>query len=110
MQSSLPCSHNSINHHSTIIAGLIRSRLGDTEIKIMLVRFKSAATDSINMFGDSAQQLIKMLGGSGGIPRAITAADIPGALQLLRQQLQTQAAAEVPQASNNKDDEDDKDK
>jgi hypothetical protein len=76
----------------------------------MLVRFKSAATDSINMFGDSAQQLIKMLGGSGSIPGAITAADIPGALNRLRQQLQTQAAVAAPQTSNKDDDEDDKDK
>jgi hypothetical protein len=77
----------------------------------MLVRFKSTATDSINMFGDSAQQLIKMLGGSGNVPGAISAADIPAALSRLRQQLQTLAAVEASQASNGKeDDEDDKDK
>jgi hypothetical protein len=58
----------------------------------VLVRFSSTATESITMFGDSAIQLIKMLGASGAIPGAIGADDIPQAIQRLRQALQAYAA------------------
>ncbi|MGC3982161.1 MAG: DUF1840 domain-containing protein [Steroidobacteraceae bacterium] len=58
----------------------------------MLVRFKSIETDPITMFGDVATQLIKMLGATGNVPGAISAEDVPAALQRLRQQLQNTAA------------------
>jgi Domain of unknown function (DUF1840) len=67
----------------------------------MLVRFSSTATGSITLFGDSAAQLINILGASGAIPGAISAEDIPAALKRLRQQLHVQAAA--TQASEHDD-------
>jgi len=77
----------------------------------MLVRFSSTATDSITMFGDSAKELVKMLGASGAIPGAIIAADIPPALQRLRQQLQAQAAtAQTRGQADEADDDDDNDR
>ena len=54
----------------------------------MLVKFSSTATESITMFGDPASQLIKMLGASGKVPGAISADDIPAALERLQRQLQ----------------------
>lgn len=56
------------------------------------VRFSSAATEPITMFGDSAIQLIQMLGASYATPGAIAADDIPQAIQRLRQALQAYAA------------------
>ena len=50
----------------------------------MLVRFDSKA-GSITMFGDVAVNLLRMMGQSGSIPGAILAADIPPALDRLRQ-------------------------
>lgn len=59
------------------------------------------------MFGDSATQLIKMLGASGAIPGALSADDIPAALRRLRQQLQAQAAqTEAPQQADDEEEED----
>ncbi|MEO7386759.1 MAG: DUF1840 domain-containing protein [Gammaproteobacteria bacterium] len=68
----------------------------------MLVRFSSLKTESITMFGESAIQLIRMLGGSGNIPGAIAAEDIGPAVQALREKLATQAAPppEVPASSD----------
>lgn len=76
----------------------------------MLVRFSSTETESITMFGDVAVQLIRMLGGSGSIPGAMSADDIPGAVQRLRHQLQLHAAAPAggANAAGNRDDEDDR--
>ena len=71
----------------------------------MLVRFSSTKTESITMFGDSAGQLIKMLGASGAIPDAISAEDIPAALRRLRQQFQSQAAPPVAPADTDDEDE-----
>jgi hypothetical protein len=50
----------------------------------MLIRFDSKA-GSITMFGDVAVSLLRMMGQSGSIPGAILAADIPPALDKLRQ-------------------------
>lgn len=76
----------------------------------MLVRFSSIKTESITMFGDIAVQLIRMLGGSGSIPGAIGAEDIPGAVKRLRHQLQTHTAPDDggADAAGNEDDEDDR--
>jgi Domain of unknown function (DUF1840) len=65
----------------------------------MLVRFSSTKTGSLTMFGDVAVQLIRLLGASGRIPGAIGPEDIPGAIQRLRQHLQscTEAHAERPE-------------
>jgi hypothetical protein len=72
----------------------------------MLVRFSSVETESITMFGDAAKQLIKLLGGSGAIPGAIAAADIPSAIQRLRQAL---AARKVEGATTNSQEDESKD-
>src|SRR5215831_9683159 len=58
----------------------------------MLVRFSSVETESITMFGDVATQLIKMLGASGQIPGAISAKDIPQAIERLRSRLRVEPA------------------
>ena len=50
----------------------------------MLVTFKSSATDSVTMFGEVATQLIRMMGGTGRIPGAFNAEDVPAALQQQR--------------------------
>ena len=50
----------------------------------MLVRFDSKV-GMLQMFGDVATTLLKMMGQSGAVPGAILARDIPGALQRLRQ-------------------------
>lgn len=60
----------------------------------MLVRFGSTATESIVMFGDVAVQLIKMLGATGVVPGALSAQDIPAALQRLRSELAARSAQE----------------
>jgi hypothetical protein len=59
----------------------------------MLVRFKSSATESITMFGESATELIKLMGASGKVPGAIGAADLPGALQRLEAAVEDLRAA-----------------
>lgn len=50
----------------------------------MLVRFDSKV-GMITMFGDVATKLLRMMGQSGSVPGAILAADIPAAVQRLRQ-------------------------
>lgn len=50
----------------------------------MLVRFDSKA-GTITMFGDVATNLLRMMGQSGDVPGAIMAADLPAALERLRQ-------------------------
>jgi hypothetical protein len=71
----------------------------------MLVMFRSTATDSITMFSDAAEALLKLMGASGKIPGALNPEDVPaalvrleGAVERLRQQQHTPAAA--PPADN----------
>jgi hypothetical protein len=71
----------------------------------MLVTFKSKATESITMFGDVAAPLLKMMGASGKVPGALSAADVAGALQQLetsveRLKAQTHAQPAAPAAMN----------
>ena len=47
----------------------------------MLVTFRSTATESITMFGDSAMELLKLMGASGRIPGAFTPEEVPAVLQ-----------------------------
>ncbi len=54
----------------------------------MLVAFKSDAYADIIMFGDVAQQLLKMMGHSGTVPSAIQANDVPAALERLKRALE----------------------
>jgi hypothetical protein len=52
----------------------------------MMVQFDSKV-GGFGMFGDSAVQLLKMMGHSGTVPSAILAADIPQALAQLESAL-----------------------
>jgi len=63
----------------------------------MLVRFDSKV-GMITMFGDVAIKLLRMMGQSGAVPGAILAADIPAAVQRLRQ-----AVGVAPRAPGEKD-------
>ena len=51
----------------------------------MLIKFKTTASyPEITMFGEVARKLLEMMGRSGKVPSAISAEDVPGALQSLR--------------------------
>ena len=50
----------------------------------MLVKFSSKAHADITMFGEVAMKLLKMMGRSGKVPSAISAEDIPAALESLQ--------------------------
>jgi hypothetical protein len=86
----------------------------------MLVTFKSTATDSVTMFGEVATQLIHMMGGTGRIPGAFNAEDVPRALQQLESSIErlknqphpNPPAAAAPPADNEDSsaDEDEEDK
>jgi hypothetical protein len=49
----------------------------------MLVTFKSSATESVQMFRDSAVELLRLMGASGHIPGGLNPEDVPAALQRL---------------------------
>lgn len=51
----------------------------------MLITFTCNAHGDITMFGNVAEQLIKMMGHSGTIPSAISAEDVPAVLERLQQ-------------------------
>lgn len=68
----------------------------------MLVTFRSTATDSVTMFGDVATELIRMMGGTGKIPGAFNAEDVPAALRQLEaaiEQAKRQPHANPPPAA-----------
>jgi hypothetical protein len=69
----------------------------------MLVRFDSKV-GMLQMFGDVATTLLKMMGQSGAVPGAILAQDIPGALQRLRQGVGAAPSATATGAAKNDDD------
>lgn len=60
----------------------------------MLVTFESKAYANITMFGDIAKKLIKFMGHSGTIPSAIRSADVPAALENLKQAVRVELVAE----------------
>ena len=66
----------------------------------MLVRFDSKA-GMLTMFGDVAVKLLRLMGQSGAVPGAILAADIPAAVQRLRQGVGLE-----PQRTGNQDNDD----
>lgn len=73
----------------------------------MLVTFHSRAYADITLFGDIAQNLLKMMGHSGTVPGALLAADIPAALARLRAALAAQQeAAAVKQQAPDEDKDD----
>ncbi len=53
----------------------------------MLVTFSCKAYADITMLGDVAVSLLKMMGHSGSVPGALSADEVPGALQRLRNAL-----------------------
>lgn len=50
----------------------------------MLVTFSTTAYADIQMFGDVAAQLLKLMDHSGSVPGAILAEDVPAALERLQ--------------------------
>jgi hypothetical protein len=52
----------------------------------MLIKFDSKV-GALTMFGDVAQQLLKLMGHSGTVPSAILAPDIPAAVERLERAL-----------------------
>jgi hypothetical protein len=67
---------------------------------MMLVTFSCKAYADITMFGDVAVSLLKMMGHSGTVPGALSAEDIPAALERLRSALATEAEKRVAQDSD----------
>ncbi len=66
----------------------------------MLVTFTCKAYADITMFGEVAVSLLKMMGHSGKVPGALSADDVPDALQNLRQALAKLAQEEMPDAGD----------
>lgn len=71
----------------------------------MLVTFTTDAHESITMFGDVAQRLIKMMGQSGQVPSAILKQDVAAALQSLLKAIEQEKQS--PNSSENDDEEED---
>ena len=70
----------------------------------MLVTFRSKATESITMFDDVAESLLKMMGATGRVPGALDADDVPPALAKLEAEVEAlkaaTAATPAPPATN----------
>jgi len=62
----------------------------------MLVTFSTKSYADITMFGDVAKKLLGMMGHSGTIPSALSADDVPAALEQLRAAIAAAAPDEVP--------------
>jgi DNA-binding NtrC family response regulator len=81
----------------------------------MLVTFRSTATESITMFEPQAVDLLKLMGATGKVPGAFSAADVPAALQRLEtavERLKAEAHSTAARPADNEDaaaDEDDED-
>lgn len=72
----------------------------------MLITFTCKAYADITMFGEVAIQLIKYMGHSGQVPSALSASDVPAALQNLQQAIDANREIIPPkQASGDMDDE-----
>jgi hypothetical protein len=69
----------------------------------MLLTFSCKAYADITMFGDVAVSLLKMMGHSGTVPGALSAEDIPAALERLRSALATAAEQRVAQDSDDEE-------
>ena len=66
----------------------------------MLITFRTDAYADITMFGDTALNMLKLMGHSATVPGAILAADVPAALQ----KLQAGVGASAPQSGAAEDD------
>jgi hypothetical protein len=72
----------------------------------MLITFTCSAYANITMFGDVATQLIKYMGHSGQVPSALTANDVPVALQKLQAAIEANSQYNPPhQPSGDMDEE-----
>lgn len=58
----------------------------------MLVTFSSSAHADITMFGEVAEDLLKMMGHSGTVPGALRAEDVGDALEKLRAAIDAEEA------------------
>lgn len=72
----------------------------------MLITFKCDAYADITMFGDIAQQLLKMMGHSGTVPSAILAEDVPVALDRLKRAIAVEKSAMTAEPPGTMQDED----
>lgn len=72
----------------------------------MLVTFRSEATESITMFGDVAQSLLKLMGATGRVPGALNAEDVGAALAKLESEVETLKAATATTSAPPADNED----
>ncbi|MCP3870205.1 MAG: DUF1840 domain-containing protein [Gammaproteobacteria bacterium] len=63
----------------------------------MLVTFTCPAYADITMFGDIAVQLIRMMGHSGTVPSALSAEDVPSALEHLQAAVAMSTQSAVPE-------------
>jgi hypothetical protein len=72
----------------------------------MLVTFKTKRYSNITMFGDVAVRLLQLMGHSGTVPGAISAADVPAALARLRAGLADHGKEVVGQKRDADDDRD----
>lgn len=64
----------------------------------MLVTFSSQAHADITMFGDVAQQMLKIIGHSGTVPGAMNPEDLPAALAKLEKAAAESKSAEQQDA------------
>ncbi len=71
----------------------------------MLITFRCRSYSSVTMFGDIAQQLIKMMGHSGTIPGSIGEQDVPQALTKLNAALAQHTATEAALQTDDYNDE-----
>lgn len=72
----------------------------------MLITFKCQACANITMFGSVAQQLIQMMGSGNAIPGAITADNVPDALNRLQSALSRYKETADQQSSLDEDEDD----
>lgn len=73
----------------------------------MLVTFKTSVHADIIMFGDIAEQLLKMMGHSGTIPSAMVADEVPAALDRLRHAVEAERTDEAQKPQDNAEQADD---
>jgi hypothetical protein len=67
----------------------------------MLVTFRTKAYANITMFGDVAKQLLELMGHSGTVPSALSAADVPAALSRLESAIAQRRAADSAETPQN---------
>lgn len=60
----------------------------------MLVTFRTPAYADITMFGDVAKKLLELMGHSGTVPSALSADDVPAALERLETAIAAQRELE----------------